>query len=376
MDAKKLSKWDVYCFLMNAIVGAGIFVIPNAFQQAGIATSCLLLLLIALLSWLLHIELLAITEKLTLSSSIVDSSSELPLQKRLLTSQHQWDLSEMVLVLLGKSYSVGYFLCFAFCILGTLTAYNNIFGTAFGSFLGCDYTSARVESGCMRTYQVGTLLFTVVVAVLTAVDYKEQAWLQYVMTSLQYFVVAFIGFYCIFRGSTEHLTVQNSLIAGPSSIGNTFSVLVFACLYHMCLPSILAASLNHHKASLQVAMWVFLSVVSIYGLMGCISSLFLSDIPSNISLLFKENLKRNSSDVPLLLAYFSSIVVFAPALDVIGNSAIYGQALTGIIITAMYGTNHEEVKMQRPLLCRLIRVGCVLPALLFASFSVKLVTHI
>jgi hypothetical protein len=141
------------------------------------------------------------------------------------------------------------------------------------------------------------------------------------------------------------------------------------------VPSILAASLKHHKANFQVAMWVFLSVVSIYGLMGCLSSLFLSDIPSNISLLFKEDLKRNSSDVPLLLVCFSSVVVFAPALDVMGNSAIYGQALTGIIITAMYGTNHEQVKEQRPLLYRLIRVVCVLPALLFSSFSIKLVTH-
>lgn len=121
-----------------------------------------------------------------------------------------------MLVLLGKSYGVAYFLCFAFDILGTLTTYNNMFGTAFGSFLGCDYTLTTVESGCMRTYRIGTLLFTVVIAVLTAVEYKEQAWLQYIMTSLQYFIVAFIGFYCLFRGSTEHSVLQNTIISDPS----------------------------------------------------------------------------------------------------------------------------------------------------------------
>jgi len=370
MAETKLSKWDMYCFLMNAVVGAGIFVIPSAFQQAGIAASCLILVCVALLSWLLHIELLAITEKLTLSSSLAIPSSE-PLKDSFLTSQHQWDLSEIVSVLLGKTCSVGYFLCFAFSTLGTLTAYNNMFGTAFGSFLGCNYTSTPVESECMHIYQGGALLFTVIIAVLTAVDYKEQAWLQYIMTALQYFVASFIVFYCLLRGSTDHLTLQNSIIQ-PAALGNTLSIIVFASLYHMCVPSLLAASHKHHKANRQVAMWVFFSVVGIYGLMGCLSSLLLSDIPSNISLLFKEDLK-NSPEAPLLLLYLSSIVIFTPAADVMGNSAIYGQALAGVIITSLYGTNHVQVKAQRPILYRLIRVLCVLPSLLFCSFSTKLV---
>lgn len=369
MVETRLSKWDMYCFLMNAVVGAGIFVIPSAFQQAGIAASFLLLVCVALLSWLLHIELLAITEKLTLSSSLAIPSSE-PLQDSFLTSQHQWDLSEIVSVLLGKTCSVGCFLSFTFYILGTLTAYNNMFGTAFGSFLGCNYTSTPVESECMHIYQGGALLFTVIIAVLTAVDYKEQAWLQYIMTALQYFVASFIVFYCLFRGSTEHLTLQNSVIQ-PAALGSTLSVLIFACPYHMCVPSLLAASHKHHKANRQVAMWLFLSVVGIYGLMGCLSSFFLSDIPSNISLLFKEDL-RNSPEAPLLLLYLSSLVVFTPAVDVMSNSAIYGQALAGIIISSLYGTNHEQVKAQRPVLYRVIRVMCVLPPLLFCSFSTQL----
>lgn len=370
MVETKLSRWEMYCFFMNAIVGAGIFVIPSAFQQAGVVAAFLILVCVALLSWLLHIELLAVTEKLTLSSSLATTCSE-SLQDSFLTSQHQWDLSEIVLVLLGKKCSVGYFLCFAFYILGTLTAYNNMFGTAFGSFLGCDYTSASVDSQCLHIYQGGALCFTIIIAVLTAVDYKEQAWLQFVMTALQYFVAAFIVFYCIFRGSTEHMTLQNSVIQ-PAALGNTTSILIFACLYQMCIPSLLAASHKHHKANLQVAKWVFFSVVCIYGLMGCISSLFLGDIPSNISLLFKEDL-RHSADAPLFLLYLSSIVIFTPAADVTTNSAIYGQALAGMIVTSLCGTNHEQVKAQRPVLYRLIRVLCVLPPLLFCSFSTQLV---
>ena len=64
-----LTKWDMYCILCNLLVGSGIIAIPEAFQKGGFLVSFIILLIVALINWLLHREILELTEELSLSES-------------------------------------------------------------------------------------------------------------------------------------------------------------------------------------------------------------------------------------------------------------------------------------------------------------------
>ena len=107
MEAKRLSLWDMYCFLMNAMIGAGILAIPHAFQSAGLLASVFILLFVSGLDLLLQFEVLTMTEKLTLQAHKDDSvdlsiSESLLLPAAFTESPHQWDLPEIVKSLLGR----------------------------------------------------------------------------------------------------------------------------------------------------------------------------------------------------------------------------------------------------------------------------------
>ena len=374
--AEKLHKWETYCFLMNSVVGAGILAIPGAFQHNGVLASAVLLSVVMLLNWVVHVELLAVTEKLTLSALSDESiKQQLLPELHLLTSEDHWDLPEIVGALFGRTHKSIYFLFFAGFIIGTISAYTNIFGTAFGSFLHCDYTVDEVSEECRHTYLLGTGVFTVLVCILTALDYKEQSWVQYLMTGLQFTMAGFVILYCVLRESTGHLTFANVVVAGPSEMGSTFAILVFSVLYIIVFPSLFAVSNRHHRAQKQVAAWVSISTFALYCFFGTICALLIEKIPSNVSLYFKEEVEKlGEIAVPSMLLLLTYVVIIAPAIDITTNAPIYGHALAGGVITSIYGTNHQEIKRLHPILYRLIRVICVLPAFFLASLSTKLVT--
>jgi len=381
MEETRLSKVDTYCFLMNAIVGAGIYTIPHAFQSAGILISLVLLVIIAIVSWLVHIELLAITEKLTKSPYTdinVDLNQLVPGTNYQLTAHH-WDLPAIIQALFKRYPYVVYaiFAWFAVCIIALLTAYVNLFGTAFGTLFDCEYTSGLLTGNeCEWKYRIGTMVFTVALLFLTVVEYKELRWLQYIMIIMQFTMLAFLILYSIKYGSTEHLSSKNEQPFNYSEICNTFSILAFAYLYHVCIPGVLAAGRGQHREQKEVALWMFISVAILYGLTGVISSLFFKELPADFGPFFQKHLsaEKDQEAIPSLFWLFAHISIYLPALDVICNSGIYGQSLAGMFVTFFYGTNHELAMQNHRFECKLIRVLCVLPAPIFAQFSMQLVS--
>lgn len=370
--SEKLHKWDMYCLLMNNAVGAGILAIPGAFQQAGVLVTCSILSFLALVNWLLHNELLAVTEKLTLAQVDEPVKALLSSDQHLLASPHQWDLPEVVRILLGPGHRVVYSVCFVAYLIGVITAYTNIFGTAYGAFLDCNYTKKEVSEECQQTYLIGIAIFGVIVTVLTALDYKEQAWLQYIMTTLQFVLASIILTYTLTHGSTDHLTLANTVASNPSAIAGTFTKLVYALSYLTAVPSVFAASHKHHRGQRQVATWVNLSTLCLYCVFGSVCAIFLPDIPSNISLFFKE-LNTGGS---ILTKVAVLLVLVAPAVDIITNAPIDGHTLAGGVTTTIYGTDHEQTRQDNPVLYRVIRVLCVLPPFFLASLSTDLSTFV
>ena len=128
---------------------------------------------------------------------------------------------------------------------------------------------------------------TVLVAVLTALDYKEQEWLQVLMALVQLVLLLAIVGYCIVRGTTPDFTgwVVRDWRAIPAALGTVF----FATSYHAAAPSVLAAGLKSATAQHCVALWVALSSSFIYAFAGSIGALLVPDLPDNVSLLFQSD---------------------------------------------------------------------------------------
>lgn len=364
-----VGRWGVYSLIMNAMVGAGVMTIPATFQRSGVAAAMLCLAGVAALAWLLQIELLTITEKLTQEANAKDLETPL-LAKQV---KYQWDLPEIVHHFLGPSHWLLYFLLYYLALSSTLTAYANITGTAVAAlFFSCDYAELPTLE-CAQGYQWGLGVYLMVVCSLTILDYKEQSWLQTFMTFLRFGLIIFIVIFAVFRGSFSELTPQTGVFDSFPHLGVTFSTLIFASMYHVCVPSILYAADIDSAENASVAKWVALSTAGVYGAMGA-TGLLLPGLPDNISLLFSsETYGYPPGAVPYFLQCINSLIISIPVLDICTNSPIYGQGLSGIVTTCIYGPKHSKVRSEHPVLYRAIRCLVIVPPVLMAAASHRLV---
>lgn len=236
--ASKLGLWGVYSLLLNSVIGAGIMALPQVFQQAGVLASLFCLALIAVLGCLLQSELLILIDKLNFQASRDLQTPLLDTAK----ARHQWDLPEIVRSLLGNGHWLFYFIIYYLAMSSTLTIYANIAGTAAGTLIwNCDYTSETVAH-CVTAYRWGLGGYLLLIGGLTVLDYKEQAWLQYIMTLLRYALITYIVLFGLFRGSMEAITPEIVVFRDFSHLGNVISTLIFGSMYQMCTPTILPST--------------------------------------------------------------------------------------------------------------------------------------
>jgi len=98
------------------------------------------------------------------------------------------------------------------------------------------------------------------------------------------------------------------------------------------------------------------------------------NVPENISLLFgSETYGYAAEAVPQVLRFGSALVIIIPVLNICTNSPIYGQVLSGMLTSSLYGTNHDRVRAVRPYLFRAIRFAVMLPPVFLALLSLRLV---
>jgi hypothetical protein len=353
------------------MIGAGVLTLPAVFQRSGVAAAFLCLLAVATLAWLLQAELLSISDALTKEASAKDLETPLIACKQV---KYQWDLPEIVRHFLGDSHWLLYFLLYYMALSSTMSAYANMTGTAVGTlFFHCDYAQMLPELECAQGYKWGLGVYLLVVCCLTVLEYKEQAWLQTFMTILRFGFIIFLIFFAIFRGSFSEITLKTAIFDSYPPLGVAISTLIFASVYHMCTPSIIYASNIDSKEHNTVAMWVALSTIGIYGAMGMIG-LLLPGLQDNISLLFSNEMYGYAADsVPPPLRLLNLIIIFIPVIDVCTNSPIYGQSLSGIVTTCFYGPMHSQVRIHHPVIYKVIRCAVVVPPVLMAAMSHKLV---
>lgn len=363
-----LSKWDMYCVLCNFLVGAGILAIPKAFQTGGILVTFALLLIVALINWLLHREILEITEELSLPQS---PNEPLLDTDRQLKSPHQWDLPAIVHKTMGPLFYAIYFPFFTAYVVIVVATYSNIFGQTTGALFGCYYSEeyTSMENDCKTKYHLGTLVFMIITGILAVIDYEKQIWMHRLMVVIQFVFTTLIVVFAIdFFLSTDYKLQVRHIPNSARDFLYAFQVIMFACWYLTATPSVLAASAKHHNSQKKVAFWIFASSMIIYSVVGLVAGTVLVDVSNNNINFFKEYHSVRGEQSFLLLA-----ILVVPALDIISNSPIICQTLSGALFTAFYGTNHNIERKSHPYIHILLRVSTVIPPFLLASLFPKFV---
>lgn len=371
---------NAYCFFMNGMVGVSLLIIPAAVQQAGFVGSLLVLLFLACANWLTHLELLEITERLSLSLSITD-----PLMKEdaLLKSPYQWDLPRIVYMKLGGVCGVIYSLFFAAHAFGGMAAYASVFGKSLGTLMSCkyecyeDYWLELKQAGCeskdmtecLPVYRLGTVAFFFISFAFYKRGIRSE-WIHLLMTSFQIVTVLCIVLYAFTQGSVRDFPQNRELLWRVGNLPYVTSVFIFAGIYQVYAPSVLAASTKHPDSQKKVAEWIFWSTLVMYGSMGLVTVLFFKAETNPLDIDFS---KSDSSFGLLLLMVELGMFVFA---DSISNSAFFRHTLADAIFSFVYSPNIVLEKANHPYMHKWLPILCGVPAFTVAYLYPNIVSSI
>lgn len=347
-----LGKWDMYFVLCNLLVGSGFIAIPSAFRQGGVLVSSIGLLIIALINWLLHREILEITEEFSLSAD-----EPLLHADRQLRSPHQWDLPAIIHKIMGYICYAVYFPSFVVYLVMLMSTYSSLFGRTLCVIFDCEDTS-----DCKMIYYLGLAAFMLLTEALTVLDYAQQIWVHRIMVVLQFLLATLIGVFVI-----QFFQVGNEVPwqYTPEDLPNFLSsiqAIIFACWYFVAAPSVLAASAKHHKSQKKVVFWMFMSSMVIFGVIGCLAGILLDNKASNSVSFYQDFTKKGQSSL-----LFPILVI--PAIDYISNSAIVGQTLSGAIFSAFYGTNHKAERKNHPHIYNILRLSSPVYPFIISTLS-------
>lgn len=403
-DYVRFGGFPGYAYTLNSVIGAGFLSIPWAYQQGGWAISVGIQVVFLLLGWALARQVVEITSRVT--ALAVNTVQIRPLglfalltqpfyrQKSQLTATLpsppditdtlQFDLYGEVKVLMGKGWAVVFFLGNCFFLVCSLTAYANIFGTNFAThlpvFAQCSYSGSTVSEQCKWQYVFFLLIYLLLMAYFSAIEFHEQVWMQYTMTAMRLVVI-----FAVMVLSALNLVLQRNLndakpyqpgdpaVADFSYMGRTMPILLFAGTYQNYYSSILSATRKEPRTVNGIIKAVAVTLLLCYPALGLVAAFGIHDLPSNASLAFSDFSNGNSQENRPAWTYFLSyLIVLFPAFDVISIFPILAHGLSDTILTVLYSADRDTIRTQHRGIYYGIRLICLVPAFLYASLEIHL----
>lgn len=404
MEDEKFGVGAGYAYTVNSVIGAGFLSVPWAFQRAGWLLSLCMQTLFLAVGWLLSNQLLEITSRVEAMKQSEEQGvpikpislpqvlrhglslrpeqpSLLPYPSPALSDTRQYDLSDIVKLLMGGYWSLIYLTCISLFLAGTLAAYVNIFGTAFGSNLPlldyCDYRKDYISQKCWYQYWVYLAIFLGLMVYFTCKEFSEQIWMQLVMTCMRVVVMSSIIVTCLLSivGQYNMTNDREYKAASPNlqnwrTVGETFPIFLFAGIYQTQYPGILSA-IRKEKAVLKSTLFlVTVTLMVFYSFMGLAAAFAIPDLPSNVSLAF-QHYSAGQKEQPDWAKGLSILVMLFPAIDVISIFPIIGHAISDNVMSLLYGEDREGLHHSKPRVYYGLRIACILPSFVYAFLQVQ-----
>ncbi|KAL1530713.1 hypothetical protein AB1Y20_001612 [Prymnesium parvum] len=220
-----LPSWVIMCFTINVIMGSGFLGVPYGFLLSGPLLGTLVVLAVTMLQWLAACLLSQVisranavlgadnaadilTPTLTpLTLSEADSAARQPRAgplALLLPSHTTYEIPMLCRLFIGRWAERLVMLSVSLYLVGSLWSYISVFAASMAavvplpgllrhhdSLATCDIYQTDMHGGsCLTLYYFWVLVFAIAMAVLLALDMREQACFQCTMTALRGCIIA------------------------------------------------------------------------------------------------------------------------------------------------------------------------------------------
>jgi len=302
----------------------------------------------------------------------------------LLRSPYQWDLPLIVYLKLGKVCGAIYSLFFAAHALGGMAAYVSVFGKSVSTIMSCKHQCyqdlwlelqpAGCESEdvnlCLSVYRCGTVVFFFIISFVFYKERIRQQWMHLFMTAFQIVTVLSVVLYALTKRNVDNFPKNRVLFWQEEDLPYVASVFIFAGIYQVYAPSVLAASTKHPNSQKKVAGWIFWSTLVMYGSVGLVAVLFFEQGTKPLNIDFSD---ENTDFFLLLLMLEMGAFVIA---DSISNSAFFGHTTADAIFSFFYSPNKTLEKAKHPYMHKWLPILCEIPVFAFAFLRPNIVSSI
>jgi amino acid transporter len=233
--------------------------------------------------------------------------------------------------------------------IGALTAYTSIFASSFasnvplGPLSTCNiYEDGDFSGECRWKYWLYLAIFTGIEIALVLASYSEQKWMQTAMTIIRITVVLSIILTSLvsiitgtkINGGGSHSPSYQAPVY-PMAIAASILVSQFAYMCHIQVPSIAQFVQDRRRNLKKISYMVNFTCFLAYLSLGLIVPAAIDDVPSLVTLSFREY-SAGYSTRPWWTYILSYVIVLCPALDVLSSYPIIAVSIAQNILSFVY----------------------------------------
>jgi amino acid permease len=367
-----------YIFAINSVIGAGFLSIPWAYENSGWLFSLIFQLCVAIHSLYLLLQLLEMMSRAEVLLRMTESSKDIHSisLKQLFKSTKTEDLmlpphliptittrviniSDIVKIVFGEKLGFFYVIITGLFGLGALVAYSAIFASSFvsnvplGPLETCDiYESSEFFSSCRVKYWVFLTIFFVFTLYMTMNGIQEQKTVQYLMSVLRFVVIFLIIVTCIYSMSNSSSLEDDSSnrprfpsAVKNKNIGHAIPIILFATCYHTQVPSISHLVKDKKKNLKKIHLASIFTCCFFYVLLGIITSTVIENVPSMVSMSYRNySAGHSSAERPAWTYIIEYIILISPALDVMTTFPVFALAISSSLVSWKYEGNIDLVE--------------------------------
>ena len=252
--APGLASWQITCFTINVIMGSGFLGVPSGFLRSGLILGPAILVVVSLMQWIAACHLAKIASRANALLVEKNASATLtptltpfaqlqdPLLKKLnghgpatvqerppslqVPSHTSYEIMMLTRLLLGRWAERISMVSAALYMVGCLWSFISVFASSLAATIPlpwlqagdpCDiYKTDVYGGGCITLYYFWVLFLAMLMAILLALDLREQAAFQCAMTAARAaIIVAMVG--TLLWGSRTDFGLDAGL--GASEVG-------------------------------------------------------------------------------------------------------------------------------------------------------------
>lgn len=345
LEGKEISPLVVFCFVVNSCIGVGFLSLPRAFDRAGLLWASALCVIVGFVSlagaaWV--VVAMSNTEALLRYFSLVEKEDHagaeaVRARPDFTITSRKNELSQIIGLLFGPGPKRVYIAVFSYLMYTCLWCFASVFASSMAAkiplpFLGspnsftCDLYQDQGWN-CRLLYLQHIILFACVCVPFSVVQLKETTWFQIGMAILRFVLIGLIladSMRMYFSGEAppnfykydpEHYPEKSGMMDFQHT-REILSILVFAMMVQIMIPSTSQMLANKEKTMLPTVMSALLFCIVVYLAVGLSVAMVFGSATLPVASLNWRNYTGGLEAAPRWAGYFSDMLIIFPTLDI------------------------------------------------------------